>query len=335
KAIVSRSPLTLIEKILSLFINVKKIDLSVYEEIQRYSGVDYDPTYTIKKMIAQYTTMKWLLKLKKPKVAFISPAYTAFGYVKALKESGVIVVEMQHGLILKSHHGYNVYTAFDQSYFPDYLLSFGKREKDVFDEENKSLSSNQIIPVGNFFLDHVTENYKEEGFTEQQSESYKLSIAVSLQEIELGEKLIPFIIDLANANQDVVFYLKPRRRPKAYFISKYDFPNNTVIVEHVNIYELILNTDCHATIFSTTALEAPALGRQNVLVNINNKAKEIFGDTLTNSSTTVFVDDIASFQNFIDSFQKIPSEQIKQEHEDIIASNFKNNVNQFLKRVYA
>ena len=129
KYIVSKSALILLEKFVSLFIRTKHIDLSEIEKIKKDFKIDFNPNYAIKKMISQYRIMRFVLRFKKPKVVFLSPAYTAYGYVKAFKEKGIKVIEVQHGVILKEHFGYNISEKFDSNYFVDYLLTFGERER--------------------------------------------------------------------------------------------------------------------------------------------------------------------------------------------------------------
>lgn len=329
KYIVSKSLLILLEKIIGVFISTKKINFDVVNQIKADYKIDFNPSYSAKKMITQYRLMRFILKFKKPKIVFISPAYNNYGYVKALKEKGVEVIEIQHGVINKQHIGYNLYESFDSLYFADYLLSFGESEIDVFKGENKGINFKNIIPVGNYYLDYILNHYQPSTAIAKLKNNYEKSFIVSLQELESPLKIIPEIIKAANLNTTYLFILKPRKQPKSYYIKNYDLPEN-VIIEDINIYQLMLDTDFHITVYSTTAIEAPALGKMNILYNIDNKSREIFGNTLTNKKTTQTVNDFSEFNQLIQN-QTIPNgEFIKNEHKDMIISNYKHNIDKFL-----
>ncbi|MFK8046296.1 MAG: hypothetical protein AB8B72_12445 [Crocinitomicaceae bacterium] len=331
--IVSRSPLILAEKFISFFINVKKLDLNILESIKQDYQIDFDATYSIKKMVAQYRVMSFLLKFSKPKVIFIAPSYTAFGYMKAFNERKINVVEVQHGVIIKEHFGYNIGPGFDRNYFPDYLLTFGGQESQVFDTENNFIANNKVVPVGSFYLEHINSEFQPSKIIDDLTSNFKFSFTVSLQDVESGEKLVPFIINTAKKNQNIIFILQPRRKPKKYYTSTYNLPNNVVVSEKLNIYELILNTDGHISVYSTCALEAPALGKQNILVNIDGKSKEIFGNTLVEKTTTQYVNTEIELQDCLVNFEALSPKVIQKAHKDVLKSNYKVNMDSFLNRI--
>ena len=156
---------------------------------------------------------------------FIAPAYTATGYVRALKEKGITVVEIQHGVINKEHFGYNVYLPFNRNYFPDYLLSFGEQERRVFHAPNQSVESDKVIPTGSFYIDYIERHYQ----PKMSRQTGQMVFSVSLQDCDIGKKVIPFLMTVANANPSCVFLLKPRRTTIEAYNSKYELPENMVI----------------------------------------------------------------------------------------------------------
>lgn len=334
KYIVSRAPLILLEKLVAIFVNVKKIDLSVISELNEDFGTEYNPNYAIKKMISQYKVMSFLLLFKRPKVVFIAPSYTMFGYVKAFKNKKIKVVEVQHGVITKTHFGYNVYAHFDPTFFPDQILTFGEKEKSVFSGENVFTQSNQVIAIGSFYLSYIQQHFELSSAYKAIRSKYKICFAVSLQDVPAGEKLISFLIEAAAQNPNMAFILKPRRQSKIDIENSYDFPSNIMVIDDINVYELILSTHGHITVYSTCAIEAPALGKQNILINIDNKSKEIFGELLKNVKTTIFVNTQSEFQNCINQFKELPSSEIKAAHKNIITTNYKLNVDAFLAKIY-
>ena len=325
--VVSRSPLYAIEKLLSLFINAKSVDVTVYHSILSKRQVDIDPSYSIKKMVASYRMMRFLLKVKRPpKIVFIAPSYTSYGYMKALKERGVIIIEGQHGVINSEHFGYNLFADFDRSYFPDYLLTFGEREQRVFHASNRFIDAGNVIPVGSYYIQYLRENHMARSF----AGDHELVISVSLQDCDTGWELIPFLIKVAEANNQILFRLKPRRTEIPEYLARFTFPSNVEFVDNADVYETILDSDIHLTAYSSCALEAPALGRMNILVNLNNKAKEYYQDIL-DPITTKYVQSSEEFSELMHGLQ-LPEEQaLLTAHSDVMCGNYMERMDEFLK----
>lgn len=326
KYIVSRSLLILMEKIYALFVSVDRSNLEEYNRISSDYNIDVNPSYGIKKMVSQHAVMKFLLKFTKPKYVFVAPMYTCYGYIKAFKKYNIKVIEIQHGVINNEHFGYNLNVDFDNSYFADYLLTFGEQEKFVFKGDNRVLNSKQVIPIGNFYLDHIKENYTPNKTIEDLKHVYKYTFTVSLQELEVPLKIIPELIKVANNNSDLLFILKPRKKDKLYYESNYNLPKNIVVIEDINVYQLILDSDFHITVYSTCALEAPALGKMNILFNIENKSNIIFGSTLKDNGTSIFVNNSNEFEEVISKLKKTDESIVMNNNKSIIYSNYKERV---------
>lgn len=333
KYIVSRSLLIVIEKIIAKFIFIKNVNLTEYNRILKDYSIEVDASYGIKKMVSQYKLMNFILKFRKPKHAFVSPNYTCYGYVKALKDNNVKVIEIQHGVIIKQHFGYYLKADFDKSYFVDHLLTFGENEKNVFELGNNGITQQNVFAIGNYYLDYIQENHQISSVVQEIISNYSKSFVVSLQELDVPLKIIPEIISVANNNLDCIFILKPRKKDKSYYLKNYSFPKNVVVIDDINIYQLILDTDFHVTVYSTCALEAPALGKINILFNIENKAKDILGQSLTNTETTRYVNNSEEFSLLIKNIKKTDEAKVMHEHGDIICSGYKNRVSNFIKSI--
>lgn len=329
KYIVSRAPIVIFEKLYSIFIVTKKIDYSLYKDIQREYDTVIDPNYSIKKMISQYMSMKLLLFFKKtPSHVFIAPSYMSFGYVKALKEKGVIVVEVQHGVINKEHFGYNYYEEYNKNYFPDFLLSFGEREREVFDEANTYISQENVVSVGSYYIDYIANSFVREFDTS----TYRLTFSVSMQDCEIGSKLLKFLINVAIKNSDCLFLLKPRRTAVSDYTSLYNIPENILFMEDLDVYKTILHSDFHITAYSSCALEAPALGVKNVLINLENKAKEYYS-TVLDDNTTDYVSSEFEFNQLVSNLEILPKETVKSFHRGVFKANYMANIDSFLEKI--
>lgn len=335
KRIASKGFLIILEKLYVVFFlrskHIKNERLLNY--ILDTYNIDFDYLSIAQKMVAQYKVMKFILKFNTPKFVFFGTSYTNYGYIKAFRERGVKIFEIQHGVINKEHFGYFINGEFPELFFPDKLLTFGYREFEVFnDENNNGINSKNIIPVGSFYLEHIYKKFSKDYELTSKCSNYKKVISVSLQDCSIGEKLIPILIALSCEHKDVLFLLKRRNKSLEYYLSNYTFNDNIIFIENLNVYQTILHSDLHITAYSSCALEAPALGVKNLLINIENKSK-LYYDTILNKKTTLIlgtgIDVLSDFLGVF-KFESYEAKSIMSFHSDVVIPNFINNFNLFI-----
>ena len=327
--------LIIVEKFISCLLTNNKKIIEIENEILKHFKTikrnEIDIKHSIKKIVGQYHTMKLLLFFKKkPKVLFLVSAYSYYGYVKALKEKSVKIVEIQHGVINNSHVGYVIYSNYPNLYFPDYLLSFGSNEKKILKHPNRFSEVTKIHPTGSYIIDYYKNNFKPQKELSELIKKYELSFCVSLQDCEVGFSIIPWIIEIAKNNPKNIFVLKPRETPISYYKENYNFPTNTIFNNNLNIYELILHCDYHITAYSTTALEAPSLGKPNILFNIENKAMTYYKIILTQNKSTFYLNSTAEFDKIISKLQNMSSKEVIEANANIFKPNYLKNLYNFL-----
>jgi hypothetical protein len=309
----SRSLLMLPEEVYArLFLRKVHIEnAAVLQEIQQELGTHVDVHAVVRKYLAQYAMMRFLLKLRpNPKLVCLSVSYTNFGYIRAFREKGIPVVEFQHGLISEEHYAYNYRMPLDAIQFPDYLASIGQFEQAVFANGN-TFPLKQVFPVGSYILDHY------QAAKPERAGNPVHSIAVSLQDGAENLAILPLLIAAAKALPEVQFYLKPRRTSVAFYLEQYEFPVNIHFEETKNIYALMAACDVHTTIYSTCAVEALSLGVPNILFDHLGLAKSQLGSQLSENPFTYFAQDPADFVSFV-------KDLLLPRKDEVIASNSKN-----------
>lgn len=297
--IASKYPLYVLALLYERFI-LRKIELTNEELITGFNaelGVTYDYRAQIRKALSHYYLGLFLFRIYKPKAIFIQSAYTNTGLVKAFKERGVMVIEVQHGMITSTHEAYNVFRDCGRECNPHYLFSFGEREREIF-RNNYFLPQENVIPVGHFYIDYIRRNTKKDRKLEQIVTKYQKSIVVSTQDIPQERRLITFLIEAARQASDLVILFVPRFQPPEYY-DRYQFPSNMILVSWLNVYEAILQADFHSTIFSTCALEAPSLGTPNLLIDIDGLSRKSYESILTDPSATRYVTTIGEFLHLV------------------------------------
>jgi hypothetical protein len=283
---------------------------------------DYDPL--VKKFYCQYRVMNWLIGRYGIKRMFIANPYINMGYVLACKKNDCPVAEFQHGIIGSEHYAYNVFKDLGGNLYPDYLLVFGNKEKEIFTKSNYLINSEKVIAVGNFYIDHIlkaTSPLRLEFIGI--SNKYKRTVAVSLQDA-FEKEIFQFITEAALLDTSICFVMKPRGQESVYY-DKFSLPPNVVFFDGHNTYESIKECDFHTTMTSTTAIESPSLGTRNVLMNINNLALEYYGKTLL-PPTTFFANSPAELINIINESEKLSRDYILSSNSEIISSGYASNL---------
>jgi hypothetical protein len=330
--IASKLPLYILEWFYATFF-LRKINIEnefIIKNILHELNLEFDYLSVLRKGLAQHKTGNLLCRLYKPKGIFIQPSYTNTGLVKAFRDSKITVIEVQHGLISASHEAYNVFKKFDSSYFPDYFLSYGMRERDFFKAGNY-VSGDQVIPTGHYYLDFINTSKKtvNEVIPEVLSFSYGVSITgQNLPDVE--QKFIEFMKDVANRAPQVCFFYIPRNKQSAIFLTNH-LPKNLIVTDDRDTYEVIRLTRFHSTIFSTCAIEALALGTPNILVNINNLAKIHLSEIAGDLPATVFVECVEEYVETLQTFDHSRKENVIKSSSYLIAADYKNNVKKFIE----
>jgi hypothetical protein len=178
KRVSSKIPLILWTRIYAkLFVSDSKIkNEKILSDVLEDLGVDYNAKKLCQRIFAEYRVMKFLAKRKRIKAAFVVCHYTNMGYIKALKDLNIPVFEIQHGVITRNHCAYNLYSDSDTSFYPDYLLTYGEREKNITKRGNRFIQEERIIPVGHGYLEFMASEYAPKQFTSTIVENSQLPV---------------------------------------------------------------------------------------------------------------------------------------------------------------
>lgn len=294
KAIVSESWILiaahLLEKIMPR--NWVKIENeSLMKEILRDNEWSFDYTYFVRYLLSQKKILNLLLTiLRKPDRVLIECPYNLMGYVWAFKEHGIPVVELQHGVVNESHYAY-VYNR-PSILYPDSVWVYGDREYDFFKQSNPNYSKS-VERTGLYILEKANEVFSKDLF-----ESYRrryAKIVVFAGQAAVEHQIYPFLRAVAESNPDWLFVYIPR-----YPVE--NFPvrcTNVVYSPNVNIYQYLKWCDVHATISSTTCLEAMYYGKPTVFYDFDDLASEYYGGFLSSSEGVEYIKDAREFSSAV------------------------------------
>ena len=236
-------------------------NIDILEKEIKRQGYTLSLKRVIKKFFSFCTVLKIYFKLKRPKAVFLrvycAPDRMAISYVcKSLK---IPVIEFQHGMMNKNsvYDGLHATDfSFDKHFLPDYLFYY-VLPKDIINDFY--LSHEKCINTGEYILEYMV-NHKDSF-----SKKYTNYLLVSLQET-CQDKMVTFIIEAAERMPEFNFVLLPRTYEKRP--SNLSLPLNVFLEFKRNFYELLLDCKIHVTCYSTCALEAHAVRKPNILIDL-------------------------------------------------------------------
>lgn len=329
KNLISRLNLYAAEIILAKFFSSQQLQGKEIIANAEKLGARIDADGLSKRFHAQHRVFSFVLSRWKPQLLIVVNSYTNMPYVKAAKDKSIRVVEMQHGVIGEKHYAYQIRFKPDRSYYPDYLLSFGKAEQKVFEGKNNFIARENVIPVGSFYIDYISKNLKLYPEMEQFGK-YRLKVCISGQ-VAFEDKMLSFLTELAPLCPDVIFAYVPRNINET--LEQFVWPRNSVLIRSMNVYECISMCDIHSTINSTCAIESLSLGTPNILMNIENRAQSYFGESLGNQAYTSFADSPKEFANILRNCAAPIRSEVKAVNENFIVNNFESRLNEAINSI--
>ena len=331
KNIVSYYPIVFISYLFNK-LSIGKYNLNgseILNTIKKDYNINIDYDNLIKYYLAEYRAFKFIFQHMKPKAIFIVCHYTHFGIIKAAKELGIKIIEVQHGVIGREHPAYNFGIGISKNLFPDYLFVYGKQDVVNF-SDSYFIDQKNVIPIGSYYIDYFKESFLPEIKFQNIINKYSISVGITLQNT-VEKQTIDFVKEAAILDSSILFILIPRQ-PVRRDYSKFDLPDNVFVITDREFYELMMYVDYHSTVYSSCALEAPSFGVQNIMININNLSRKFFEASLIDRITK-YADTPEEYLNLIRSMDKLDKETVYYLNEDIIMPNYRNNLKYALSQV--
>jgi len=280
-------------KIFSKMIPVKHDCKIINEKILKDINNEYKIFVDYKKICKTYMKydkfLRFIMRNNMLKGIFIINSYNLFSsaLIHAAYRYNIRTVEIQHGVVNASHPSYNIFVKIKKYFYPKYFLSFGNNEKNVFNSANNFINKDYIIPVGNMYIDYINEYYVPhknivKRFLKMRIKYDKI-VSISSQQYN-ENKLITFIKNSSKLSNKILYIYVPRIYDKEKY-KIFDNYKNIVLMKDLNIYQIIKKSDFHSTMFSTCAIESPAIGIPNILINIDGLSKFYYENILDDKNT--------------------------------------------------
>lgn len=179
-----------------------------------------------------------------------APARPSFKHlVPAAKYQGLIVYELQHGLVYTKSLTYEEFH--DPMFTPDYFLSFGN----IPCADSYGISSDKLIEIGWAFEQYV------------QSEKFptKSNQVLVVSAPNITDRLVSITCKLAEHNPNVEFYFRPHPLEvlSKEVLSDFGRFNNIILDDNLeNITVVLMRFECVMGVNSTVLYEALAMRKK-------------------------------------------------------------------------
>lgn len=247
--------------------NQEKIFTNLDKDLKDKLGIKFDSRKfllaAVRRFKINYYLYSLLFKKLKPKQINIVIAYAHGDVVKAAKDLGITVNELQHGNFSKFHLGYSFpkrKKALD--YFPDNLLVWNQYWKDMIDLPIKK----ENIKIKPFkYLEKEKVNYID-------NKKIKNTLII-LSQGAISQQLSKLILDKFNLfeNMEITYKLHPgeyERWEENSFLVELNSKENLTIAFDINLHEIFSVTEYQLGVFSTALYEGIEFGCKTMIADL-------------------------------------------------------------------
>jgi len=272
-----------------------------------------------------------ILKELSPKAVLIRCGYGRFpmALAQACRELHIPSIELQHGIITTSNVAYiRARTSDNQDCVPEYLLTYGDIFADMVKKGNL-FDKNKIISVGFPYLErNRDETTKLDDQFKVLCSSFQGTILITSQEV-IAREIQTFMSEVAEKftqlglNIGIIF--KPHPFDRTDYSSLKNHKNVLLIDKYEDIYNILKMVDIHATVYSTSGLEAMAFGKPSIFI-------DIFG--ITNITNSPFI--VTTPTQFVETVKYILSkyDELSQKTLEAAEIFFKSSSEKNIKKFF-
>jgi len=217
----------------------------------------------VKSFLVSYPIYKKILEKSSPKEVYVVVSYGRSEIIKAAKDLGIKVIEFQHGTFSKYHLGYS---------YPNYNgdLDYFPNEFWVWNDYWKNLI---YFPIPDENIKIYPFQYLENQKSRYSLKKIKNQMVVLCQG-GLTDSMAKKILDNLEKfrNFKLIFKLHPEEYGRSHLyqnLIKLKSLLNIKIVEDVDLYKLLAESEYQAGVFSTALYEGIEFGCKTILFNLS------------------------------------------------------------------
>jgi len=232
------------------------------EEFDEYFNIKKVLINNVKKFIPTYHSYLKILQKTKPKKIYLVISYGRGELIKAAKDLGIEVIELQHGTFSKYHLGYSFPQKVNTKYFPDKFYVWTDYWKNLI---NLPIQLDKVIISPFQYLEIEKKKY-----THIKKEKDSLLI---LSQGGITESILSRIMENISYFQkfNITFKLHPN---EYHMISRYknlinlQKKYNVKVVTNIDLYEYLAKSEYQAGVFSTSLYEGVEFNCKTILLDV-------------------------------------------------------------------
>ncbi len=282
KYVINGYTINLFAKIYRCFIRVQFNSESeiLFNKLKQVDNYNYK-NYLIN-LSSNISIYNFLLKRWSPKILFNS-CYSYYAPAFSANFLNINTYEIQHGIITNAHPAYSSNYYRSLNFRCNKLLAFGNS---IFSflTNDKIFKKECISIIGNGYIEYLSENK----FVNKISNYNKVIIVPT--DWALEDDLVDFIIQMFELSSSFKIIFTPRDEFKTESLKKLFKYKNRFELHSNEFQDKLCLSDLCITIDSTCALEACAFGVPSILFNLNNRARNFYGNTFNDSGIVKYVE---------------------------------------------
>lgn len=240
-----------------------KLSNELNEEFNDYFNIKKVLISNVKKFIPTYNSYLKILQRTKPKKIYLVISYGRSELIKAAKDIGIEVIELQHGTFSRYHLGYSFPKEVNTQYFPDKFYVWNKYWKNLI---NLPIQADKVIIFPFQYLEIERKKYNH-----LKKEKHSLII---FSQGGITENILDKIIENITYFQkfNITFKLHPN---EYHMISKYKSliylqkEYNIKVVTNIDLYEYLAKSEYQAGVFSTALYEGEEFNCKTILLDVS------------------------------------------------------------------
>lgn len=201
-----------------------------------------------------------LVRAGRPRAVFVLCAYNQHIPIQlAVREAGIPLIEVQHGVIHESHPGYIFGTSLATGHLPDHLLVFGQRFGQLLDTSSPYWQGRWTVAGQPWLVDKVAQ------LDAHDSEDLVVLFSQNVPAVQtMLRQLALALRPLCSPTTRLVIKPHPAERKPAYE----GLPDSGIEVaaENADSYELLGRCRVAVSVYSTIAIEALAFSCRSVVL---------------------------------------------------------------------
>ncbi len=260
------------EKLRLFRVSLNHDERIILKKIRKMIDLSFGVNLDVEKLVLRHLGYRririhyfqFVLKRIRPRAIILLTSYGKEDLIEPAKSLRIPVIELQHGVINRSHAGYSFPNKKHRKMtFPDWLFTFGDYWTESVDY---TIENQHVVSVGFPYLDEERKVF---------SNLRKRKQILVISQWTIGEDLSKFIVDLSKVKDldyDIVYKLHPLEVKG--WQEKYpwlvDSSVDVISDSRIPLYKLFAESEIQIGVYSTAVFEGLAFGLKTYIPGIQD-----------------------------------------------------------------